>query len=218
MSINIAIDGPAGAGKSTVAKIISKEKGFVYVDTGSLYRAIAVYVTENNIDYNDSNAVIESLSNLQVSLKYVNNEQKVILNNEDVTGRLRTETISKVSSIVSAIPLVRSKLLEIQRKIASEENVVMDGRDIASVVLPNANLKIYLDAAVEERTKRRFLELKEKGENPDIEEIKKDIIERDHKDMTREISPLIKAEDAIYLDVSNMSAIEAANKIINLIK
>lgn len=218
MGYNIGIDGPAGAGKSTVAKLIAKEKKFIYVDTGSLYRAIAVYMLKNNIDYNVPLNVEKNLSALDIRLQYVDGDQRVILNLEDVTSKLRTEEVSIAASIVAAIPKVRQKLVDIQRTIAKDNDVVMDGRDITSVVLPNANLKIYLDASVDERAKRRFLELKEKNQESSLENIKKDIIDRDERDMTRAISPLIRVEDAIYLDVSNITALEASDIIINLIK
>lgn len=218
MAYNIAIDGPAGAGKSTVAKLIAKETHYIYVDTGSLYRAIAVYMLKNKVDISNPKTVEENLINIDISLEYIDNDQRVILNKEDVTGLLRTEDVSSASSVVAAIPEVRKKLVDIQRNIALENDVVMDGRDITSVVLPNANLKIYLDATVDERAKRRYLELVEKNEKAVLEEIKEDIITRDERDMTRSVSPLIRVEDAVYMDVSNIPANEVSRNIINLIK
>lgn len=218
MAYNIAIDGPAGAGKGTVAKIIANEKKFLYIDTGSLYRSITVYMLENNVDITNQIEVEKNIDKVDIKLVYIGEEQKVILNGEDVTGRIRTEQVSSATSIVAAIPKVREKLVELQRKLAGENNVVMEGRDISSVVLPNANLKIYLDSTVDERAKRRYLEQTSKGEEVVLEEIKKDIIERDNRDMNREMSPLIKVEDAIYIDASEITAQEAAEKIISLIK
>lgn len=218
MNYNIAIDGPASAGKSTLAKALAKKLNYVYADTGSMYRAISVYVNENNIDCKDDLKVINSLNNICISLKYFEGNQRVILNDNDITGKLREEEIGKVASIVAAIPEVRKKLVSIQREIAENENVVMDGRDIGSVVLPNANLKIYLDASAEVRAKRRVLELEQKGIESNYEEIYNDIIMRDHRDMTRETSPLKVAQGAVVIDSSNLSEEDVLNSIISLIK
>lgn len=204
MIYNIAIDGPAGAGKSTVARNIAKLKGLVYIDSGSLYRAVSVYLDENNIDYNNKEEVIKSLENISIELDYNENGSIVILNGIDITNKLRTENISIIASLVSPIAEVRRKLLEMQQLIAKTKSVVMDGRDICSVVLPDANLKVYLDAKPEERAKRRTLELKEKGESSNYDEILADIKLRDYRDETREESPLIKTEDAIYIDATHL--------------
>lgn len=218
MNYNIAIDGPASAGKSTVAKALAKKLNYVYVDTGSMYRAISVYVNENNIDYTNDSEVIASLENISISLKYDNKNQLVILNGVDITGKLREEQIGTIASIVAVIPEVRKKLVSIQRELAKNENVVMDGRDIGTVVLPNANVKVYLDASAEIRAKRRVLELELKGIKSDYDEIYEDIKMRDHRDMTRETSPLKIAENAVVIDSSNLNQEEVLEKIIELVK
>lgn len=218
MIYNIAIDGPAGAGKSTIAKIVARKKKLVYVDSGSLYRAISVYVDENNIDYNNKNEVIKSLDKIKIELEYSDEGLIIILNDVNVTNKLRTEKISKIASLVSPIPEVRKKLLLMQQKIATIQSVVMDGRDICSVVLPNANLKIYLDAKPEERAKRRFLELSSKGESCDYDEILKEIKLRDIRDETRTESPLIKTEDAIYIDATNLTIDQTAEEILKYVE
>ena len=186
MGYNIAIDGPAGAGKSTIAKRVAKDLGFVYVDTGAMYRALAVHFINEGVDSKDTDAVIEAVKSATVSIKYVDGIQHVFLNDADVTSRLRTEEVGNMASVTSAIPEVRLKLLELQRGLAAKEDVIMDGRDIGTNILPNANLKIYLTASVDTRAKRRFDELTEKGEECDLEVIKKDIEDRDYRDMHRE--------------------------------
>ena len=216
---SIAIDGPAGAGKSSIAKALSKKLGYIYIDTGAMYRAVALFFLDNKVeDGNDAKAE-ELLEKLDISIKHENGIQKVFLNGDDVTDKLRLEQIGKFASKFSAIVSVREKLLALQRKLAEKENVVMDGRDIGTVVLPNANLKIYLSASSKIRAKRRYLELLEKGfKDLDINIIEDEIIKRDEADMNREISPLKQAEDAYYLDSSEMSIDEVVSKILTMVK
>ncbi|MBQ9334199.1 MAG: (d)CMP kinase [Lachnospiraceae bacterium] len=214
--MNIAIDGPAGAGKSTIAKLVSAKLGYIYVDTGAMFRAVAYNCTKNGIDKDDTAAISESLSKADISIKYVGNVQRVFLNDEDVTDHLRDESVGNMASVVARIPAVRSKLLELQRKLARENDVVMDGRDIGTCVLPDAELKVYLTASSAVRAKRRYDELVAKGETPDIDVIEKDIIERDERDMNREIAPLKQADDAVLVDSSYMTIDEVAAKIISL--
>jgi cytidylate kinase len=217
-NINIAIDGPAGAGKSSIAKKVSSELEFIYVDTGALYRSIALFKLENNLD---SDELISKLSDLKIEIKFIDKAQHVFLNNVDVSDKIRTPEVSMNASTVSAMPEVREFLFELQRKIARENNIIMDGRDIGTVVLPDADLKIFLTASVEERAKRRWLELSEKAEKencPSLDEIKTDIIKRDHQDMTREIAPLKQADDAILVDTSNMNFDESVEYIRNMIE
>ena len=204
MAYNIAIDGPAGAGKSTIAKKLAADLGYVYVDTGAMYRAMAYYFLQNVIDAKDENAIADACSNVDVTIQYVNGEQQVILNGENVNGVIRKEEVGNMASATSVYPVVRTKLVELQRQLASKENVIMDGRDIGTVVLPNANVKIYLTASSAVRAKRRFDELTAKGVECDIDAIEKDIIDRDYRDMHRETSPLRQAEDAVLLDSSNL--------------
>ncbi len=213
---SIAIDGPAGAGKSTVAKIVAAELGFVYVDTGAMYRAMALHVLGRGADINDASAVAGACESADISIERKNGEQRVILNGEDVTGRLRTEQVSSAASVVSVVPAVRAKLVMLQRELAVKENVVMDGRDIGTVVLPDAALKIFLTADAEVRAKRRYLELIAKGEEADEAKILEDIKERDQRDMTRAEAPLKKADDGVSVDSSDMSAKEVAAKILEL--
>ena len=170
--MNIAIDGPAGAGKSTIAKLVAKEKGFIYVDTGAMYRAIALYLIRNNVALDDSESMVKFASQAEVSIKYVDGQQQVILNGENVNGLIRTEEVSKMASVSSAVPEIRTMLLELQRKLARENDVVMDGRDIGTNILPNAQYKIFLTASAEERANRRYKELVERGEKCDYEKIK----------------------------------------------
>lgn len=204
MAYNIAIDGPAGAGKSTIAKKLAADLGYVYVDTGAMYRAMAYYFLQNGIDAKDENAIADACSNVDVTIQYVNGEQQVILNGENVNGVIRKEEVGNMASATSVYPVVRTKLVELQRQLASKENVIMDGRDIGTVVLPNANVKIYLTASSAVRAKRRFDELTAKGVECDIDAIEKDIIDRDYRDMHRETSPLRQAEDAVLLDSSDL--------------
>lgn len=216
---SIAIDGPAGAGKSSIAKALSKRLGYIYIDTGAMYRAVALFFLENNVSDGKDSRIESLLDKLEISIKYEDGAQKVILNGEDVTGKLRLEEIGKLASKFSAIGSVREKLVALQRKLAQKENVVMDGRDIGTVVLPNADLKIYLSASSKVRAKRRYLELLEKGHTDlDINEIEDEIIKRDEADMNREISPLKQADDAYYLDSSDMTLEEVVSKILSMVK
>ncbi len=216
---SIAIDGPAGAGKSSIAKALSKRLGYIYIDTGAMYRAVALFFVENNVSDGADSRIESLLDKLEISIKYEDGAQKVILNGEDVTGKLRLEEIGKMASKFSAIGSVREKLVALQRKLAQKENVVMDGRDIGTVVLPNADLKIYLSASSKVRAKRRYLELLEKGHKDlDINEIEDEIIKRDEADMNRKISPLKQADDAYYLDSSDMTLEEVVSKILSMVK
>ncbi len=215
MGYSIAIDGPAGAGKSTIAKLIAKERGCIYVDTGAMYRAMAIYFLRLGIAAEDEAAITEACKDIEVVIKYEENVQNVYLNGENVTAFLRTEEVGKMASASSVYGAVRTKLLDLQRKLAVDYDVVMDGRDIGTHVLPNANVKIYMTASVEERANRRYKELVEKGDTTaDYEKIKADIAERDYRDMNREIAPLKQAEDAILLDTSDMSIEEVVKAII----
>lgn len=214
---NIAIDGPSGAGKSTIARELSKRLNFIYVDTGAMYRAIALYFLVKNIDISDEKLVSLYLNKIDINIKYENKIQIVLLNGEDVSGKIRTEQIGKMASAISIFAAVRQKLLDLQRNLARKNNVVMDGRDIASYVLPNADLKIYLTASTEERASRRYLELKEKGIEVSLDEVKKDIETRDYRDMNRDIAPLKQVEDAILIDSSKLGIEEVVEKIMNLV-
>ena len=214
--MNIAIDGPAGAGKSTIAKLVSAKLGFIYVDTGAMFRAVAYNCTKNGIDKDNTDAISEASYKADISIKYVGNVQRVFLNDEDVTDHLRDEAVGNMASVVAQIPAVRSNLLDLQRKLARENDVVMDGRDIGTCVLPDAELKIYLTASSAVRAKRRYDELRAKGETPDLDVIEKDIIERDERDMNREIAPLKQAEDAVLVDSSYMTIDEVSARIISL--
>lgn len=214
MGFNIAIDGPAGAGKSTIAKRVAKELGFIYVDTGAMYRAIALYFLQNQIDTSDEETVREALNGIQVSIAYENGEQQILLNGENVTGSIRREEVGNMASVTSAYPAVRKKLLSLQRELAASADVIMDGRDIGTCVLPKAPLKIYLTASVKTRAKRRYEELTEKKIPCNIEEICKDIEERDYRDMHRDVSPLCQAEDAVLVDSSDMTIQEVTDAIV----
>lgn len=205
MSFSIAIDGPAGAGKSTIARKAAKNLSFIYVDTGAMYRAIGLYFLRQGISPGDSEKIEEACEQIQVSITYENGEQQVLLNGENVSKEIRREEVGNMASKTSANSKVREKLVALQRELAEKENVVMDGRDIGTQVLPHATVKIYLTASSRERAKRRYLELKEKGMEADLDEIEADIKERDHRDMTREISPLRQAEDAVLIDASFMN-------------
>jgi cytidylate kinase len=205
MAYSVAIDGPAGAGKSTIAKLISREMGYIYVDTGAMYRAMAVYFSKNKVNPEDESAINEAVKNVDIKIEYQNGEQQVILNGENVTGLLRTEETGNMASKTSKYKEVRSKLVELQRELAKTTDVVMDGRDIGTTVLPDAFVKIYLTASSDARAKRRYDELMAKGEQCDLSAIKEDIEKRDYQDMHREISPLKQAEDAVLLDTSDMN-------------
>lgn len=218
MGYAIAIDGPAGAGKSTIAKNIARKLGFVYVDTGAMYRAMAVFVNDLGIDPADEEKVVENIPSADISIEYADGVQQVILNGVNVTGRLRLEETGKSASMVSKYLPVREKLVELQRRLASKTNVVMDGRDIATAVLPNADVKVYLTASSDTRAQRRVNELLEKGEDADFARIKADIEARDYQDMHREHSPLVQAEDAVLVDSSDMTIEEVTDTIIDLTK
>ena len=216
--MNIAIDGPAGAGKSTIARLAAKELGFIYVDTGAMYRAIALYLLDNKTDIYDEVALKNALDNIHINIVYEAGVQHVFLDLQDVSTEIRSEKVGNMASTSSALPPVREKLLDLQRDIAAKNDVIMDGRDIGTNILPNAELKIYLTASVDVRAKRRYDELKLEGENPDLEEIKKGIETRDYQDMNRDIAPLKQAEDAVYIDSSDLTIAEVVDKIIDLAK
>ena len=211
---NIAIDGPAGAGKSTVAKLAAKRLGFIYVDTGAMYRAMGLFIKEKGILPQDEQAVSDVCGQADITITYENGEQQVYLNGNNVNGRIRTEEAGKLASVTSAYKAVRARLVELQKELAANNSVIMDGRDIGTKVLPKADLKIYLVADSLKRAERRYKELTAKGIVCDINEIQKDIIARDEADMSRKESPLCKAEDAYLLDTSNLTADEAAESII----
>lgn len=216
MSKKIAIDGPAGAGKSTIAKIVAKELGFIYVDTGAMYRAMALYMINNNIDASDSEKISATCQSADITIRHKGGVQRVYLNGEDVSELVRKEEVGKMASASSVNGDVRKKLVELQQKLAQTTDVVMDGRDIGTVVLPDADLKVFLTASSRVRANRRYKELTAKGETCDIDAIEKDIIERDYRDSHREISPLKQAEDAVLVDTSDMTIDEVAGKIIDL--
>lgn len=213
---NIAIDGPAGAGKSTVAKKVAKELSFVYVDTGAMYRAMAFYLLRKGVNREDPDEIGEACQNAEISIEYQNGEQIVLLDGENVNAHLRTEEVSAMASVSSAVPRVREKLLDLQCKLARTMSVVMDGRDIGTTILPDADVKIYLTASSLTRARRRYLEYQEKGEPCDLAEIQKTIEERDQRDMTREISPLCQAEDAVLVDSSELTIDETVEKILSV--
>ena len=218
MIYNIAIDGPAGAGKSTIARRVAKELAFVYVDTGAMYRAMALYLIRSGAGKEDSKEFGRLCQGADISIEYREGEQTVILNGENVTPFLRTEEVGNMASVSSADPKVREKLLDLQRKLASSMSVVMDGRDIGTTILPDADVKIYLTASSHVRAVRRYEELKAKGIEGDLAVIEADIIERDQRDMNREISPLRRAEDAVEVDSSNMTIEEVVETVQRLCK
>ncbi|MBQ9120284.1 MAG: (d)CMP kinase [Lachnospiraceae bacterium] len=213
---NIAIDGPAGAGKSTIAKLAAKKLGFIYVDTGAMYRALALYFIRKGIQAEETEKLAEALKEADVSIRYEAGEQIVLLNGENVNAYIRTEEVGKMTSVTSALAMVREKLLELQRKLATEQSVLMDGRDIGTTVLPDADLKIYLTADAGVRAERRYKELVARGESCDRMQIERDIILRDQQDMSRAVSPLRKAEDAILVDASFLTIDEVTEKILSL--
>lgn len=213
MAFNIAIDGPAGAGKSTIAKTLAKELGYVYVDTGAMYRAMAYFFLRRGIDQNDEAAIAAAAAEADVTIRYEDGAQQVFLNGENITGSLRTEQVGNMASITSVYPAVRTKLVALQQKLAKTTDVIMDGRDIGTCVLPDAQVKIYLTASVQTRAKRRYKELVEKGEPADLNQIAADIEERDDRDMHREMSPLRQADDAVLVDSSEMSIDEVVAAI-----
>ena len=215
MSFNIAIDGPAGAGKSTIAKLVAKQLGFIYVDTGAMYRAIALHLLKHGITADDEEKIRAACGQIRIAIAYENGEQQVLLNGENVTGQLRTEEVGNMASASSGNPDVRAALLQLQREMAATSDVVMDGRDSGTHVLPDAQLKIYLTASTATRAKRRFLELQQKGDSCSLDEIERDIARRDHQDMTRKIAPLKQAKDAVLVDSSEMTINQVADSIIS---
>ncbi|MBQ9442880.1 MAG: (d)CMP kinase [Lachnospiraceae bacterium] len=216
--INIAIDGPAGAGKSTIAKKIAADLGYIYVDTGAMFRALGLYMLRKGIDPSDGEAVKDNLSGADIDIRFVDGVQCVILDQENVNGLIRTEEVSDAASKIAVLPEVRKKMLILQRNIAAGHDVIMDGRDIGSAVLPDADLKIYLTASVEVRAMRRYKENLDKGIKADLEEIKADIRERDERDMTRSEAPLVKVPDAKEVDTSDMSIDEVVSYIEDMIR
>lgn len=218
MGYSIAIDGPAGAGKSTIAKQLAKKLGYIYVDTGAMYRAIALYMIRHKIDGDDVDNIVNECQNASVSIEYKDGEQIVILDGENVNSLIRTEEVGKMASKVATYPAVRLKLVELQRELAKKQDVIMDGRDIGTYVLPNANVKVYLTASSAVRAKRRYDELIQKGVNCNLQEIETDIIKRDEQDMNREMAPLKQAEDAILVDTSEMNIEQVMNTLIEICK
>ncbi len=216
--VSVAIDGPAGAGKSTIAKRVSAELGFIYVDTGAMYRAVGAACLEKGVDIHDKEAVIALLPDISIDIVFRDGEQRVILNGRDVSEEIRMEKVSMTASVVSAIPQVRAFLLELQRNFARNYNVIMDGRDIGTVVLPNAEVKIFLTASAESRAERRTRQLEEKGVHADYDTVLRDIIERDHQDMNRETAPLKAADDACIIDTTELNLEQSVQKIIDTIK
>lgn len=218
MIYNIAIDGPAGAGKSTIARRVAKELSFIYVDTGAMYRAMALYLLRKEVNRDDTEQIGNICQDAEISIEYQNGEQIVLLNGENVNSYLRTEEVGNMASVSSAVPRVREKLLSLQRKLAKDMSVVMDGRDIGTTILPDADVKIYLTASSLTRAKRRYLELQEKGIVCNLDDIQKDIEERDQRDMSREISPLRQAEDAVLVDSSNLTIQQVVDRILQIFR
>lgn len=212
-AFNIAIDGPAGAGKSTIARLTAGKLGFVYVDTGAMYRAIALYMLRNGVPATDKEAVASAVRDVTITIRYEEDSQRVLLNGEDVSGLIRTEEVGNTASLVSAVPAVREHLLKLQRELAGSTDVIMDGRDIGTCILPNADVKIFLSAISAVRAKRRYKELTEKGETCNLEKIEQDIIKRDEQDANRPIAPLKRAEDAVLIDSSEMTIAEVVGAI-----
>ena len=218
MGFKIAIDGPAGAGKSTIAKQVARRENLIYIDTGAMYRAMSLLMLQNGIPLNDAEKIGQECSRAQIDISYENGEQAVFLNGENVDAFLREERVGNAASAVSAVPRVRERLVQLQRELAESADVVMDGRDIGTVVLPDADLKIFLTASSRFRAERRYRELQEKGIEADLKTIQRDIEERDHRDMTRETSPLRQAEDAVVIDSSMMTVDEVIQNILDLIQ
>ena len=214
----LAIDGPAGAGKSTIAKAVSRELGWIYVDTGAMFRAVALFLLREGVEASDKEAVRRTVPGAEVTIRYENGEQQVLLNGENVSGLIRTEEVGNMASACSVYPEVREKLLELQRNLAAREPVVMDGRDIGTVVLPDAETKVFLTASVPVRALRRYKELTGKGVACDLKEIEKDIEERDYRDTHRETAPLARAEDAVLVDSSDMTAREVTDRLLSLVR
>lgn len=213
---SIAIDGPAGAGKSTIARKVAEKLSFIYVDTGAMYRSMALYFIRHDIAAQDEEKIAATCPDIDVSIAYQDGEQQVILNGENVNGLIRTEQVSMMTSDTSKYPVVREKLLSLQRGLAEKENVIMDGRDIGTCVLPNADVKIYLTASAAERARRRYKEQTERGVDCDIKEIERDIIARDEQDMNRDVAPLRQAEDAVLVDSSDMTIDQVVDEIIRI--
>ncbi len=218
MGCNIAIDGPAGAGKSTIAKMVAEELSFIYVDTGAMYRAIALYLLDQGVKGDDPSQIEALCSGADISIEYKDGEQLVILNGENVNAKIRTEQVGNMASVSSANAKVREHLLKLQRTLAAKNDVVMDGRDIGTTILPDAEVKIYLTASADTRAKRRALEYEQKGVPFNLEEIRRDIVERDERDMNREVSPLKQAEDAVLVDSSEMGIREVVDAILAVYK
>nr|WP_296265508.1 (d)CMP kinase [uncultured Merdimonas sp.] len=216
MGYKVAIDGPAGAGKSTIARLAAEELGFVYVDTGAMYRGLAVFFLDRGISPMEPEKMEEACKEAQVTIRYEDGSQQVYLNGTNITGRLREEAVGNMASRCAAVPAVRKKLLELQRKLAEDADVIMDGRDIGTCVLPDADVKVFLTASVETRAMRRYRELEEKGERAVLEEIMADIKERDERDSNRKIAPLKKAQDAVLVDSSDMTIPEVVQTIVSL--
>lgn len=218
MGYKIAIDGPAGAGKSTIARRAAEELGFLYVDTGAMYRAVALYMIQNKIPADDQAAVAEACRDADISLRYEGGAQQVYLNGENVSGLIRSAEVSRNTSVISGYPEVRAKLLGLQRETAAAHDVVMDGRDIGTSILPDAQLKIYLTASIHTRALRRCEELKEKGTDCSLPEIEKEIEERDYRDMHRQAAPLKRAEDAVLIDSSDLTIEEVTQRVVGLVR
>ena len=218
MIYNIAIDGPAGAGKSTIARRVAKELSFIYVDTVAIYRAMALYLLRKEVNRDDTEQIGNICQDAEISIEYQNGEQIVLLNGENVNSYLRTEEVGNMASVSSAVPRVREKLLSLQRKLAKDMSVVMDGRDIGTTILPDADVKIYLTASSLTRARRRYLELQEKGTVCNLDDIQKDIEERDQRDMNREISPLRQAKDAVLVDSSDLTIQQVVDRILQIFR
>ena len=218
MIYNIAIDGPAGAGKSTIARRVARELSFIYVDTGAMYRAMALYLLRREVNRDDTEQIGNICQDAEISIEYQNGEQIVLLNGENVNSYLRTEEVGNMASVSSAVPRVREKLLSLQRKLAKDMSVVMDGRDIGTTILPDADVKIYLTASSLTRARRRYLELQEKGTVCNLDDIQKDIEERDQRDMNREISPLRQAKDAVLVDSSDLTIQQVVDRILQIFR
>ena len=218
MIYNIAIDGPAGAGKSTIARRVARELSFIYVDTGAMYRAMALYLLRKKVNRDDTEQIGNICQDAEISIEYQNGEQIVLLNGENVNSYLRTEEVGNMASVSSAVPRVREKLLSLQRKLAKDMSVVMDGRDIGTTILPDADVKIYLTASSLTRARRRYLELQEKGTVCNLDDIQKDIEERDQRDMNREISPLRQAKDAVLVDSSDLTIQQVVDRILQIFR
>lgn len=216
MSFNVAVDGPAGAGKSTIAKAVAREQNLIYVDTGAMYRAVALYMLRQGVDLTDREEIVRKCPQADVTIRYENGTQVVFLNGENVNGFLRTEEVGEAASVISPIPQVRKNMVTLQKSLAAKSDCIMDGRDIGTCVLPDAQLKIYLTASSQVRAKRRYDELVAKGESCDLQKIKADIEDRDFRDMHREESPLRQAEDAVLVDTSAMTAEEVIRAVVRL--